>query len=339
MRKMKTYELTEPKGIDSLKLVERPTPKPKANEVLVRVRATSLNYRDLVTVKGGVATRGIRLPLVPLSDGAGEVAEVGSGVTRFKSGDRVVASFFQDWLAGVPHSSYFRSALGGAIDGMLTEYTALSEEGLVRIPDYMSFEEAATLPCAAVTSWNALVTSARITAGETVLVLGTGGVSIFALQFARMHGARIIATSSIDRKLARLRELGASGVINYNTTAEWDAQVLEMTGGEGVDHVVEVGGAGTLAKSIRALKLGGRIRLIGLLAGGGQIDPMPMLLKSITLQGIFVGSRAMFEEMNRAMEINRVHPVIDRVFTFSQARDAYRYLESGAHFGKVCIAA
>jgi NADPH:quinone reductase-like Zn-dependent oxidoreductase len=336
---MKTYEITEPKGIDSLKLVERPTPKPKANEVLVRVRATSLNYRDLVTVKGGAVTRGIRLPLVPLSDGAGEVAEVGSDVTRFKSGDRVVASFFQNWLAGIPHSSHFRSALGGAIDGMLTEYVALSEEGLVRIPDYMSFEEAATLPCAAVTSWNALVTSARITAGETVLVLGTGGVSIFALQFARMHGARIIATSSTDRKLARLRELGASGVINYKTNAEWDAQVLEMTGGEGIDHVVEVGGAGTLAKSIRALKLGGRISLIGLLAGGGQIDPMPMLLKSITLQGIFVGSRAMFEEMNRAMEINRIHPVIDRVFPFSQARDAYRYLESGAHFGKVCIAA
>ncbi len=221
---------------------------------------------------------------------------------------------------------------------MLTEYIALSEEGLVRIPDYMSFEEAATLPCAAVTSWNALVSMGRITAGETVLVLGTGGVSIFALQFARINGARVIATSSSDTKLARLREQGASGVINYKTTPDWDAQVLEMTGGVGVDHVIEVGGAGTLAKSIRAVKLGGRISLIGLLAGGGQIDPMPMLLKSVTLQGIFVGSREMFEEMNRAMEINAVHPVIDRVFPFAQAGDAYRYLESGSHFGKVCIA-
>jgi NADPH:quinone reductase-like Zn-dependent oxidoreductase len=335
---MKTYEITEPKGIDSLKLVERDTPKPRSGEVLMRVRATSLNYRDLVTVKGGAVTRGIRLPLVPLSDGAGEVVEVGAEVTRFKPGQRVVASFFQSWLSGWPRSSFFRSALGGALDGMLTEYIALSEDGLVPIPDYMSFEEAATLPCAAVTSWNALVSMGRITAGETVLVLGTGGVSISALQFARIHGARVIATSSSDAKLAHLRELGASGVINYRTTPEWDAHVLDMTGGEGVDHVIEVGGAGTLAKSLRAVKLGGRISLIGLLAGGAQIDPMPMLLKSITLQGIFVGSREMFEEMNRAMEINGVHPVIDRVFPFEQARDAYRYLESGAHFGKVCIA-
>lgn len=335
---MKTCEIAEPKGIDSLKLVERPTPKPRANEVLVRVRATSLNYRDLVTVKGGAVTRGIRLPLVPLSDGAGEVVDAGSEVTRFKPGQRVVASFFQSWLAGPPHPSYFRSALGGAIDGVLAEYVALSEEGLVRIPDYMSFEEAATLPCAAVTSWNALVSMGQLTAGDTVLVLGTGGVSIFALQIARMHGVRVIATSSSDAKLARLRELGAAGVINYKTNPNWDTQVLEMTGGEGVDHVIEVGGAGTLATSIRAAKLGGRISLIGLLAGGAQVDPMPMLLKSITLQGIFVGSRAMFEEMNRAMEINDIHPVIDRVFPFGEARDAYRYLESGAHFGKVCIA-
>jgi NADPH:quinone reductase-like Zn-dependent oxidoreductase len=335
---MKTYEIAEPKGIDSLKLVEQDTPKPRPSEVLMRVRATSLNYRDLVTLKGGAVTRGIRLPLVPLSDGAGEVVEAGAEVTRFKPGDRVVASFFQNWLAGSPHSSIFRSALGGAIDGMLTEYIALSEEGLVRIPDYMSFEEAATLPCAALTSWNALVSMGRLTAGETVLVLGTGGVSIFALQFARMHGARVIATSSSDAKLAHLRELGASGIINYKTTPDWDVRVLEMTGGEGVDHVIEVGGAGTLTKSIRAIKLGGRISLIGLLAGGGQIDPMPMLLKSVTLQGIYVGSREMFEEMNRAMEINDVHPLIDRVFPFAEARDAYRYLESGAHFGKVCIA-
>jgi NADPH:quinone reductase-like Zn-dependent oxidoreductase len=297
-----------------------------------------LNYRDLVTLKGGAVTRGIRLPLVPLSDGAGDVLEVGAEVTRFKAGDRVVASFFQNWIAGSAHPSIFRSALGGAIDGTLAEYVALNEEGLLRIPDYMSFEEAATLPCAALTSWNALVTMGRIKSGETVLALGTGGVSIFALQFARIHGARVIATSSSDAKLAHLRELGAAGVINYKTTPEWDRKVLEMTSGEGVDHVIEVGGSGTLTKSIRAVKLGGRISLIGLLAGGGQIDPMPMLLKSVTLQGIYVGSREMFEEMNRAMEVNNVHPVVDRVFPFAEAREAYRYLESGAHFGKVCIA-
>ncbi len=335
---MKAYEIADANGIDSLEPVERPTPRPAPTEVLIRVRATSLNYRDLATVKGAAAARGIRLPLVPLSDGAGEVVEVGPSVKRFKPGDRVAAIFMQSWLAGSPLSSYGRSALGGAIDGMLTEYIALDEDGLVRIPDYMSFEEAATLPCAAVTSWNALVTLGRITAGETVLVMGTGGVSIFALQFARIHGARVIATSSSDAKLVRLRELGASGVINYKTTPEWDARVLELTGGDGVDHVIEVGGAGTLAKSIRAVKLGGRISLIGLLSGGGQIDPMPILRKSITLQGIFVGSREMFEEMNRAMEINGVHPAIDRVFPFEQTREAYRHLESGAHFGKVCIA-
>jgi NADPH:quinone reductase-like Zn-dependent oxidoreductase len=338
VERMKAYEITEPKGIDSLKLVDRAIPKPKTNEVVVRVRATSLNYRDLITVKGGAVTRGIRLPLIPLSDGAGEVVEIGNEVTRFKVGDRVVASFFQSWLAGPIAASFFRSALGGAVDGMLAEYVALSEEGLVPIPDYMSFEEAATLPCAAVTSWNALVVTGRLTAGDCVLVMGTGGVSIFALQFARIHGARVIATSSSDAKLARLRELGASDVINYKMTPDWEAKVPEMTEDAGVDHVVEVGGAGTLAKSIRAVKLGGRISLIGLLAGGGQIDPMPILLKGITLQGIYVGSRAMFEQMNRAMEINRVHPVIDRVFPFSEAREAYRYLESGTHFGKICIA-
>jgi len=334
---MKAYEIAEPKGIDSLKLVERPTPRPAPEEVLIRVRATSLNYRDLVTIKGGAVTRGIRLPLVPLSDGAGEVVEVGQGVKRFNPGDRVAAIFFQGWLAGSPLSSHGQSALGGALDGMLTEYIALNQDGLVPIPDYMSFEEAATLPCAAVTSWNALVTTGSITAGETVLVMGTGGVSIFALQFARMHGARVIATSSSDAKLVRLREMGAAGVVNYNTSPDWDKRVLEITRGRGVDHVVEVGGAGTLAKSIRATKMSGRISLIGLLGGGGQIDPMPILLKNICLQGIYVGSREMFEQMNRAMEINGVHPVIDRVFPFHQAREAYAYLESGAHFGKVCI--
>ena len=335
---MKAFEIAEPKGIDSLKIVERATPQPGPTEVLVRVRSTSLNYRDLVTVKGGAVTRGVRLPLIPLSDGAGEVVQVGSAVERFKPGDRVAASFFQSWLAGPQHPSYFRSALGGAIDGMLAEYVTLHEQGLVRIPDYMSFDEAATLPCAALTAWNALVAMGDVTAGQSVLVMGTGGVSIFALQFARIHGARVIATSSSDAKLARLREMGASDVINYKTNPNWEERVLEMTGGEGIDHVIEVGGAGTLARSIRAAKLGGRISLIGLLGGGGQIDPMPILLKSITLRGIYVGSREMFEEMNRAMEVNGVHPIIDHVFPFEQSREAYRYLESGAHFGKVCIA-
>ena len=244
---MKLYEITEPKGIDSLKLTERPTPKPGPGEVLVRVRATSLNYRDLALIKGGLA-RMMKLPLIPLSDGAGDVVESGPGVRTLKKGDRVAAIFTQGWLAGPPFAGMYSTALGGGIDGMLAEYVVLREEGFVRIPDYMSYEEAASLPCAAVTSWNALVAEGHIKPGDSVLVMGTGGVSIFALQFAKMYGARVIATSSSDAKLKRLKELGASGVINYKTTPEWDEAVLELTDGLGVDHVVEIGGAGTLAQ-------------------------------------------------------------------------------------------
>jgi NADPH:quinone reductase-like Zn-dependent oxidoreductase len=334
---MKTYEITDPKGIDSLKLVERPTPKPGPGEVLIRVRATALNYRDLALVKGGLA-RMMKLPLVPLSDGAGEVVEGGPGATAWKKGDRVAGIFTQAWLAGPPFSGMYSTSLGGGIDGMLAEYVVLKESGLVRIPEYMSFEEAATLPCAAVTSWNALVVEGHLKPGDSVLVMGTGGVSVFSLQFAKMYGARIIATSSSDAKLERLRQMGASDLINYKTTPNWDARVLEVTAGAGVDHVVEIGGAGTLSKSINAVKSGGVVSLIGILSGAGQIDPMPLLFKNARIQGILVGSREMFEAMNRAMAVNHLHPVIDRVFPFDHAADAYRHLESGAHFGKVCIA-
>jgi NADPH:quinone reductase-like Zn-dependent oxidoreductase len=334
---MKTYEITDPKGIDSLKLVERPNPKPGPCEVLIRVRATALNYRDLAVVKGGLA-RMMKLPLVPLSDGAGEVVEGGPGATVWKKGDRVAGIFTQGWLAGPPFHGMYSSSLGGGIDGMLAEYVVLKETGVVRIPEYMSFEEAATLPCAAVTSWNALVVEGHLKPGDSVLVMGTGGVSIFSLQFAKMYGARVIATSSSDVKLERLRQMGASDLINYKTTPNWDARVLEVTGGAGVDHVVEIGGAGTLAKSISAVKSGGVVSLIGILSGAGQIDPMPLLFKNARIQGLLVGSREMFEAMNRAMAVNNLHPVIDRVFPFDRAADAYRHLESGAHFGKVCIA-
>jgi NADPH:quinone reductase-like Zn-dependent oxidoreductase len=333
---MKAYEITAA-GIDGLKVAERPMPKPGHGEVLVRVHATSLNYRDLATAKGA-ASRGIKLPRIPLSDGAGEVAEIGPGVTRVKVGDRVAAIFMQTWIAGPPRDSYGRSALGGAIDGMLAEYVVLHENGLVHIPAYMNYAEAASLPCAAVTSWNALVTGeGRLKSGQTVLVMGTGGVSIFALQFARIHGARVIATSSSDAKLKRLAAMGAADLINYKTTPTWDKRVLELTGGEGVDHVVEIGGAGTLGKSLSAVKMGGQVSLIGILGGAGEVNPMPVLFKSVCLKGIFVGSREMFEDMNRAMAVNDVHPVIDRTFAFEETREAYRYLESGAHFGKVCI--
>jgi NADPH:quinone reductase-like Zn-dependent oxidoreductase len=334
---MKLYEITEPKGIDSLRLTERPMPKPGAGEVLVRVRATSLNYRDLALIRGGLA-RMMKLPLIPLSDGAGDVAEVGPGVRHLKQDDRVAGIFTQGWLSGPPYAGMYSTSLGGGIDGMLAEYVLLREEGLVEVPSYMTYEEAASLPCAAVTSWNALVVEGHLKPGDTVLVMGTGGVSIFALQFAKMYGARVIATSSSDAKVKRLNEMGASHVINYKSTPNWDEKVLELTGGLGVDHVVEIGGAGTLPKSISAVKAGGVVSLIGILSGAGQIDPMALLFKQARLQGILVGSREMFQAMNRAMTTNQVHPVIDKVFPFSEAREAYRYLESGAHFGKVCIA-
>ena len=334
---MKLYEITEPKGIDSLNLTERPTPQPGPGEVLMRVRATALNYRDLALIKGGLA-RMMKLPLIPLSDGAGDVVETGPGVTTFKKGDRVAAIFTQCWLAGPPTAGMYSTSLGGGIDGMLAEYVVLREDGFVRIPAYMTYEEAASLPCAAVTAWNALVTEGHLKSGDSVLVMGTGGVSIFALQFAKMHGARVIATSSSDAKLARLKELGASDVINYKTTPEWDQAVLDLTDGLGVDHVVEIGGAGTLPRSINAVKTGGIVSLIGILSGAGQIDPMTLLFKNARIQGILVGSREMFEGMNRAMAVNQVHPVIDKIFPFEQAREAYRHLASGAHFGKVCIA-
>jgi NADPH:quinone reductase-like Zn-dependent oxidoreductase len=334
---MELYEIADLKGIDSLKLTERPTPKPGPGEVLVRVRAASLNFRDLAIVKRALPVT-MKLPLVPLSDGAGDVVECGPGVTRLKKDDRVAAIFTQCWLSGPPIAGMYSTSLGGGIDGMLAEYVVLREDGFVRIPDYMSYEEAATLPCAGVTAWNALVTEGHLKPGDTVLVMGTGGVSIFALQIAAMYGARVIATSSSDAKLGRLKDMGAVELINYKTTPDWDKRVLEATDGLGVDHVVEIGGPGTLPKSLNAVKTGGIVSLIGILTGAGQIDPMPLLFKNARLQGIMVGSRAMFEEMNRAMTANEVHPEIDRIFPFTEAREAYRYLESGAHFGKVCIA-
>lgn len=331
---MKAYELGTSGGIDALKIVERPTPQPGHGQVLVRIRAASLNYRDLVIANGGLGKR--EKSLIPLSDGAGEIAEVGPGVTRVRVGDRVAPIFTQTWLGGDVGRDE-PSALGGDIDGVLAEYVLLNENGLVHFPDHLSFEEAATLPCAAVTSWNALITVGQLKAGDTVLVMGTGGVSIFALQFARMTGARVIATSSSDAKLERLRELGAAEVINYKTTPEWGKSAFKLTT-HGVDHVIEVGGAGTLGNSFQAVRAGGRISLIGLLTGfGGEFNPLAVLFKSVCFQGIRVGSREMFEAMNRAIAAAQLRPVIDRTFPFAEAPAAYRHLESGAHFGKVCI--
>lgn len=331
---MKALAITTPQGIDALSSIERPDPSPGHRQVVVRVRAVSLNYRDLGTVKRA-GQRGLTLPLIPCSDGAGDVMQVGPGVTRAKKGDRVAGIFMQTWLAGDLKPAQRQSALGGAIDGMLVEQVVLNEEGLVHVPEHLSYEEAATLPCAAVTAWQALVTRGALKSGDSVLVQGTGGVSIFGLQFGVMHGARVIVTSSSDEKLSRARKLGAAELINYRTTPDWEQRVLELTGGEGVDHVVEV--AGTIDKSLGAVRVGGAISLIGALTGSRQADLGSMVPKQARLQGIYVGSREMFEAMNRAIALHKMKPVIDRVFPFEEAREALKYMESGAHFGKIVI--
>ncbi|MBD2683199.1 MULTISPECIES: NAD(P)-dependent alcohol dehydrogenase [Nostoc] len=334
---MKVYEIQSNAGIDALALVHRPEPKPAPGEVLIQVKATSLNYRDLLVAEGAYGA-GQKYPLIPMSDGAGEVVAVGEGVTRVKVGDRVAATFFQDWIYGSLTREKMKSDLGGGIDGMLAEYVVLHQDGLVILPDHLSYAEGATLPCAAVTAWHGLVTKGNIGAGDSVLLLGTGGVSIFALQFAKIHGARAIATSSSDEKLARVKQLGADETINYKTTPDWEKQVYQLTNRIGVDHVIEVGGAGTLPKSLQAVRIGGRVSLIGVLSErGSEIDPMPILFKSLTVQGIYVGSREMFEAMNQTIQHHQIKPIIDRIFPFDEAREAYRYLKSAAHFGKVVI--
>lgn len=333
---MRAYHLPKAGAIEDLTLTALETPRPARRQVLVRMRAASLNYRDLLVATGRYGKTEVRPGLVPLSDGAGEVAAVGPDVTRVKEGDRVAGIFMQGWIAGPPDESYRATALGGSIDGVLAEYVLFEEEGLVHLPEHLSFEEGACLPCAGVTAWNALTALRPVGPEQTVLLLGTGGVSIFALQFAHAAGARVIVTSSSDEKLARAKELGAAEGVNYRTHPDWEKEVWALTGKRGVDHVVEVGGAGTLPKSIAASRVGGAVHLIGVLTGG-QIDPLPVMQKAIDLRGVFVGSREMFEAMNRAVAFHRIQPVIDRVFPFEEAQAAYRHLESQAHLGKVVI--
>ncbi|KAB8317467.1 NAD(P)-dependent alcohol dehydrogenase [Tolypothrix campylonemoides VB511288] len=334
---MKVWEVQSKEGLDALTLVERPEPQPKAGQVLLKMRAASLNYRDLLTVKGAYGSKQ-KLPFVPFSDGVGEVVAVGDRVTRVKVGDRVAGIFMQTWLEGEFSADKSKSALGGAIDGILAEYVTLHEDGVVHVPEHLSDEEAASLPCAAVTAWNALTTDGKLKAGDTVLVQGTGGVSLFALQFAKIMGAQIIATSSSDLKLDKLKQLGASEVINYKTTPNWDEKVWELTNEVGVDRIIEVGGAGTFNKSLRAIRYGGYIGLIGVLTGlSADVSTVSILHKGITVQGIYVGSRVMFEAMNQAIAFHNIKPIIDRVFTFEEARQALEYMESGAHFGKIAL--
>jgi NADPH:quinone reductase-like Zn-dependent oxidoreductase len=334
---MKAFEIKTYGDPNGLSLADRPSLSPAPGQVLVRIRAVSLNYRDLVVVRGEY-DRKPQIGRIPCSDGAGEVVAVGAGVSQFKPGDRVAGCFFQAWIGGRFKAEYHRSALGGAIDGVLAEEVLFEQDGLVHLPELYSFEEGATLPCAALTAWQSLFVRGGLTTGESVLLLGTGGVSIFGLQFAKAAGAKAIITSSSDEKLKRARQLGADEVINYRSTPEWGKAAAHLSGVDGVDHVIEVGGAGTFQQSVRACRFNGNIGLIGILSGReAETEIFSIVPKGLNVFGIYVGSRWMFEDMNRALTQNRLKPVIDRVFPFTEAPDAFRYLASGAHFGKVVI--
>lgn len=317
-------------GINHLATREVPDPVPQTGQVLVEVKAVALNYRDLLVAKGLYDPR-MPVPRVPCSDCAGVVEAVGEGVEGVKIGDRVCGTFFQDWDAGPMTGAVSKTALGGAIDGVLAEKVLL--RSIVPIPAHLSYEEAATLPCAALTAWHALE---GIRKGESVLVQGTGGVSMFALQFATAMGAKVYATSGDDAKLAKALALGATAGTNYKSQPDWDKWVRQQTG-EGVDRIVEVGGAGTLDRSVKALKPGGTIALIGVLAGGSGFNPLPLMMKAGTLQGIYVGSRTQFLAMNEFIAKHKLKPIVDKVFAFDEAVEAFRYLEGASHFGKVVI--
>ena len=333
---MKLFEL-QAFGLDHLVPAERPAPEPGPDEVIVRVRAASLNYRDLLVVQGKYNPR-MKLPRVPLSDGAGEVVAVGANVTTWKSGDRVVVPFMPNWLDGELTAAKAAGALGGDVDGMLQELIAIRADALLAISPHLSFEQAATLPCAGVTAWNGLFVSGNLRPGQTLLLQGTGGVSLFGLQFGKIAGAKIILLSSSDAKLERARAMGADHTLNYRNEPDWDKRVLEITQGQGVDLTLEVGGTGTLSRTLRATGYAGHISLIGVLSGiSGDVQIGHVLHKALTVRGIYVGSKAMFAAMNAAISAHRIEPVVDRIFSFSEIATAFRHLESAQHVGKIVI--
>lgn len=338
---MKTIELRDSFGIDSLVLADRPKPAPGPGDILVKVNASSLNYRDLLVVDGTFFPN-LQFPFVPTSDAAGQVEQVGPGVTKFKPGDRVTTHFIQDWEHGpFTHTlvtpGYLASALGGPLTGVLTEYVILPERGVVATPSYLSDEEAATLPIAGLTAWQSLRLGS-LQPGQTVLVQGTGGVSIFGLQFAKALGARVIVTSSSDEKLRRAAKLGADVTVNYKTNPEWWELIRAATDGIGVDHVIDVGGPDTLNQSLKALKPGGFIAVVGILTGTeGKLDVLTLLLRGARVRSIIVGSRQSFEEMNAFLVEHQLHPVVDELFPWSKTADAFRELKAARHFGKLVL--
>ena len=333
---MKVFQIQDDWGFDNLKLAERPDPKAGPGQVVVRMKAASLNYRDLVVPLRGYGSHTGNLPLIPISDGAGEVVECGAGVSRVKVGDRVCPLFSQVWVSGEPTPD--RKALGGPLDGTMADYMLLCAEGVSKVPDHLSWEEAATLPCAAITAWSALVTHDHLGPGSRILVQGTGGVALFALQFGKLLGAHVTVISSSDEKLARAKAMGADAGINYRSTPEWYRATREITGNQGYDHILELGGEKTLEQSLRCIRPGGTLSMIGVLSGGKLNAPLGLVVtRQVRLQGITVGHRDAFEAMMRAIGQHKLKPVIDKVFSFEQLKEAMAYLKSGAHFGKVCI--
>jgi len=335
---MNVFQIQGYWSMDHLKIAERDQPEPRPGEVLLKMKAASINYRDLVVPLRGYGSFTGNLPLVPISDGVGEVVGIGAGVTRVALGDRACPMFVQKWIAGEPDLARITSTLGGPIDGVMQEYMVINEEGLAKVPEYLTDEEAATLPCAALTAWSALVTEGGVKAGDKVLVQGTGGVSLFALQFAKLLGAKVIVLSSSDDKLKRAAALGADECLNYTNIPEWGKAVKNLTSGGGVDHIVEVGGEKTLPQSLRAIRPGGTISMIGVLSGAKMGVSLGLIVtRKVCLQGITVGHRDSFEAMTRAIAQHQVKPEIDRIFAFEELKEALEYLQRGKHFGKICI--
>ena len=335
---MRVFQIQDDWGMEHLKLATRPEPRPGPGQVLMRMKAAALNYRDLLVPNRGYGSYTGNLPLIPLSDGVGEVVEVGAGVTRAKVGDRVCPCFQQGWIAGEPDLDRITKTMGGPVDGTMADLVCLPEYGIVKTPAYLDDIEAATLPCAALTAWSAFVTNDRVGPGSRVLVQGTGGVALFAVQIAKLLGAHVTIISSSDEKIGRAKSLGADAAINYRTTPEWAKASREITGGRGFDHIVELGGEQTLPQSLRCIRPGGTLSMIGVLSGGTAALPLGLVVtRHVRMQGVTVGHRDGFEAMLRAFEQHKLRPVVDRVFAFEELKEAMAYLKSGAHFGKVCI--
>jgi NADPH:quinone reductase-like Zn-dependent oxidoreductase len=335
---MKVFQIQDDWGMEHLKLAVRPDPKPGSGQVLLRMKAASLNFRDLVVPTRGYGSHTGTLPLIPISDGVGEVMETGAGVTRVKVGDRVCPLFAQAWISGAPSPERLSRSLGGPVDGTMAEYMVLPQEGVVKVPAHLTDEQAASLPCAALTAWSALVTHDNLGPGSRILVQGTGGVALFALQFAKLRGAHVTIISSSDEKIAKAKALGADAAINYRSTPEWYKSTREFTDNLGYDHIVELGGEKTLPQSLRCIRPGGTLSMIGVLSGGMLSAPLGLVVtRQVRLQGVTVGNRDGFEAMLRAIGQHRLVPVTDKVFAFEELKEAMAYLKSGAHFGKICI--